>query len=321
MNILDIDSWSANAVKSYLANGTPLNDSITKIATQHGLNRDQISRVVEAANTDTYVQLFNKTADKYIQFIPADMEKIAGNIFGEQQKEAAVIDYDEPPVRNDLEIELSTPFIKTAEVAEENKTNTEALHEYYKLAAIEESLKDKMEELETTYQFEAASLASMIKQAVLQGTSFGDVEKALTSVYDNAVVKINLNEIQTKLAEELFPKKLNTVVTQAGTVNIENPVVKQAGMLVKCAEEYKDVKIKHDEAHKEIVENIKTGGLLGTLLGKPQRTAATGLLRGALIAGGTAAVALPAGAAMQRKKEQIDMTRQMMSQVPTHYAR
>jgi len=345
MNVLDIDSWSQSAVKEYLTAGTPLNDSITKIAAQHGLNKDQIARVVEAANTDTYVQLFNKTADKYIQFNPADTEKIAENTFTTKTAQVS-LDYEEPPTKNELEIELSEPFVKVAEVEELPKTNNESVHEYYKLSSVEEQLRNRMEEVEIAYQSDVNILSSMIKQAVLGGTSLGDIEKALTTVYDNKVVRVNLDEIHTKLAEEVFPKKINTTITQIGTVNSENPLVKQAGALVKHADEYKQLKTKHAEARQHLVEYVKTGNLFSALTGSTARAAfakmphaktpeglnrltalarsatrETNIARAVVGTGATAAVALPTGAAMQRKKEENAMSQQMMSQLPQQYMR
>jgi hypothetical protein len=260
MTIIDVDTWSKAAAKEYLTAGTDLNKSIEKIASEHGLNKDQVSRVVEAANTEVYVQMFNQSPDKYIQFASADSEKIAEKLFGQEKtSQVSDSDYQEPPSGpNLLEVELSEPMVKVAEV-ENTTTNTEALHEYYKLAALETKLTQSMDEVEMHYQNDASILYSMIKQAVLGGKTFGDIEKALTSVYDDPVITINVKESQEKLANELFPRKLDMATTTMGTVNMENPLVKQAGLLLKHAQEFKNLKSKHAETQEQLVSHVKEG--------------------------------------------------------------
>lgn len=265
MNILDIDTWSKTAVSEYLTKNVPLNDTITKIAETHGLNKDQISRIVEAANTDVYVNLFNQAKDKYIHYETADTEKIANRIFKvEKTSEVPFNDYQEPPVRNELEVPITESLFKTAEIEvnELPTTQSEGYHEYYKMAALESRLMERMDEIEVKYEQDSSILLAMVKQAVLGGTSFGDIAKALTSVYDSPVITTNIDEIKTKLAEEFNPRKLNEAITEIGTVNLDNPIVKQAGVLLKYAEEYKNLKSKHSEAKKKLVEHLKTSQIL-----------------------------------------------------------
>lgn len=263
MTIIDVDNWSKLAAKEYLTTGKALNESIEKIASDHGLNRDQLSRVVEAANTEVYVQMFNQAQDKYIEFQSADAEKIAERMFGvEKVSQVSETDYLVPPEEIYEEVEM----LKAASAEEPiNKTNTEDLHEYYKIAALETRLGQSLDEVEIKYQHDSAILYSMIKQAVLGGTSFGDIERALTSVYDDPVVQVNLKEAQEKLAAEVFPRKLDVEAHSVGTVNLENPLVKQASILLKHAQDFKNLKSKHAEATEQLVEHLKTSGVLKPL--------------------------------------------------------
>lgn len=316
MNILDVDNWSKDAVKQYLTSNVPLNDSIEKIASQQGLNKDQISRLVEAANTDTYVQLFNQSDDKYITYDTADAEKIAERIFGTTKTaEVALDDYQEPPVRNMLEVNVSTeiPMEKGAEYQPATTTNEE-LHEYYKVAALESRMAEKMDEIEVAFQKDNSILSSLIKQAVLGGTSFGDIEKAVTTVYDSPVVKVGLQEAQTKLASELYPKPLNTTITDFGTVNLENPIVKQAGLLLKHAEEFKKLKSKHAETKDKVQEHLKKSMMLKS---------AVNMSTGALIktVGASAIAGGIATHQIAKKKMEQDVTRQEMRTIPGHFTR
>lgn len=316
MNILDVDNWSKDAVKQYLTSKVPLNDSIEKIASEQGLNKDQISRLVEAANTDTYVQLFNQADDKYITYETADAEKIAERIFGtEKTAEVALDDYQEPPVRNELEVSIDTPLPmeKSAEYQPTTTTNEE-LHEYYKVAALESRMAEKMDEIEVAFQKDSSILSSLIKQAVLGGTSYGDIEKAVTTVYDSPVVRVSLQETQTKLAQELYPKQLNTAITDFGTVNLENPIVKQAGLLLKHAEEYKKLKSKHAETKDKVQGHLKKSSMLKS---------AVNMSTGAIVktVGASAVAGGIATHEIAKKKMEQDSTRNDLRSLPGRFVR
>ncbi len=311
MTIIDVDTWSKAAAKEYLTTGKPMNDSIEKLASEQGLNKDQISRVVEAANTEVYVQMFNQSPDKYVQYAPADSEKIAEKIFGtEKVSQVSDSDYQEPPTGTSLlEVEITEPITKVAEVEPENTTNTVALHEYYKLAALDTRLAQSLDEVEVRYQQDTAILYTMIKQAVLSGTSFGDIEKALTSLYDEPVVKINVKDAQEKLAQEIFPRKLDMSSANVGTVNMENPLVKQAGLLLKHAQDFKTLKAKRAEVHEEAKAHIKKAGAL--------QNASNALKAGAVgaVVGGVTVNEIG------KKRVEQAATKTKMQQLSSNYAR
>jgi hypothetical protein len=298
-----------------------LNDSIEKIASAHGLNREQMNRVVEATNTEVYVQMFNQAQDKYIQFQSADSEKIAENLFGsEKVSHVSDNDYQVPPTPvlssvEDMEAEEAA-LTKVAEVKPDNTTNTEALHEYYKIAALETRLEQSIDEVEMKYQHDASILYSMVKQAVLSGTSFGDIERALTSVYDDQVIKINVQEIHTKLAEEMYPRKFDVVAHSVGTVNLENPLVKQASLLLKHAQDFKNLKSKHAETMEHLKHHIKESGILSPLKAMVHNPGAAAAGAGIGIVGGGVAVDR-----LAKKRSEQNTVKGSMQSLPNAYVR
>ena len=60
------------ASNDYLENGVDLSKAVSSIVQGEGLNREQIKRVCEEANTQTFRQLFEKQANKNISFPLAD---------------------------------------------------------------------------------------------------------------------------------------------------------------------------------------------------------------------------------------------------------
>lgn len=60
----------------FITRNTPLSDSLLKVATEENLNREQIRRVAETANQESYLKLIEKSADKYIEFPLADADAV-----------------------------------------------------------------------------------------------------------------------------------------------------------------------------------------------------------------------------------------------------
>lgn len=76
----DFDKLASEVVGEYFA-GTPLNDSIYKLASSMGMNPDQIKQLVWRSNTAVHLELFEKKAeDKMIEFAVADPNYILGRI-------------------------------------------------------------------------------------------------------------------------------------------------------------------------------------------------------------------------------------------------
>lgn len=281
MTTADLDQYTKTVAQDYIKNSVALNDSITKIASTHGLNREQINRIVEAANTEVYVQLFNQSADKYVQFENADSEKIASVVFSDTPKvaETSISDYETSPEETYRE---KTGSVFNTNPEEEVKKPTEELNTYYKLAALQTQIENSMNELNVHYQSAVDTLYSMVKQAVLGGTPYGDIHKAITSVYPQPVVEVSMDEVQEKLATEMPLRKFEKTSEQIGTVNQENPLIKQAATLVKYAQEFITLRDKQTETTNELVNHIKSASVFQVKnAGWKLKTIGAGMLVGA----------------------------------------
>jgi hypothetical protein len=250
----ELDSYVSQAAHDYLKGGIALNTSIEKIASQHGLNRDQISRVVEGANTEVYVQLFNQTTDKYVSFDNADAEKIASVIFS-TEKTAEILgdDYEVAPAQ-----EILQEKVATLEEVPLEKTPTELENELHKLAGVDDRLYDSLYEVDVRFQEREREMYSLVKQAVLSGTPFGDISKAVSVAYDSPIVVSVMSDVQEKLAEEIYPSKLALEATSHGSVNREHPILKIAGALISDANEFVVLQNKRVDVEIE-VEKIASG--------------------------------------------------------------
>ena len=307
----ELELFSKQAASSFLKDNTPLNESITKLATDHALNKEQIARVVEAANTEVYINLFNKSAEKYVQFDTADPVVIGNNITS--TKVADVVDptdyYDAPA----YEVPEYTPAVieKTAE-AEIPISSDAKLKDYWRFKGAEAQLTGLLVEGQQLYNAEATLLQEMIKQAVLGGTPYNDIYNALNTNTDPIFTE-TLKAIENELTPNMPIGSLTkTATTLTNTVNSNHPLLQQSFKLVKIANEFKTIREKLKELDNEW-EIYKVSGALGntvsTMIKYPKSTAAAFLLG----AGGTA-LALPAIA-----KQSIKQENNPLNSVPFHY--
>jgi hypothetical protein len=77
--MFDSDScrlWAKEASDAYIADSTPLGDTIARIAKKQSLNPNQIQRVIELTNSITHAKLFQKEKDKTFTFPLAKLDDI-----------------------------------------------------------------------------------------------------------------------------------------------------------------------------------------------------------------------------------------------------
>jgi hypothetical protein len=98
-NPYDLEQLGKEAALSYISSNIALNDSILKTAQNHNLNRQQVNRVVEAANVDAYLHLIKKAEDNYVDFPLADSSTIYNRLSDHKFSVPSSNDYDAPPTK------------------------------------------------------------------------------------------------------------------------------------------------------------------------------------------------------------------------------
>lgn len=79
-NIVDLDFLGKKLSEDFISDKVDMTASLKKIAKEHGLNKQQISRVAEVANVESYVSLMKVADDKYLNFPVADPIKVVTEI-------------------------------------------------------------------------------------------------------------------------------------------------------------------------------------------------------------------------------------------------
>ena len=223
-----IEYFGKEAAKTYLEEGTELNETITKIAEEHALNRYEIERIVEAANTNTYLSMFSNLDDKYIEFPVADVEKIA-EALTPTSEENPYYDYDTPPEKEIEEVQIFPveSAEKTSSVAEENKFSSENLQFRQRAKYAEQQLIERISLAENAFSEETENLYQMVKQAVLSGTRFGHIKAAMEQYSPGKFVEKFAEYTKERLKKEDLRLDLSDCEEKLGTVNKNNEIMKQ----------------------------------------------------------------------------------------------
>lgn len=248
IDIEKIITHSKHAAEKYLKSGTPMNDTISKIAIDNGYNRDQVQRITETANMITYKYLYKKaTEDKNIVFDIADTNEIMKlasskkdelemRALGEKPDSLISTDYIRPPG--------FSPVVKTAEESITEKpesTNDVAIKTMKKYATIKRDVEG------------LPRLASLVKSAMVEGSSL----KSDPQYVDNFMVIMKIardmgvdHSVMVKVAAILGRERLLSEADLLKVASaVENPnlladltegrVVNGDNILIKTLKEFK----------------------------------------------------------------------------------
>lgn len=177
-NASELLQLGKNIASAYLQNGDDLTESLTKVAVANSLTKEEISRVAEQANVETYLGLVNKTPDHYVQFDLANATNSfykAASILNVKVDTDTVDSYDDLPEQ---------PF--SFSMYKQKSSGTEILTKEASATVMIESeisdLKDRINILQNEVLVKKAEIsrdrdksAEMMKQAILSGINFNNI--------------------------------------------------------------------------------------------------------------------------------------------------
>jgi len=111
----ELEKLGERISKDYIQKHISLNEGLKKVASEQGLNKQQVRRVAESANVSTYLALIKTAEDKYLKFDLANAELAHEDIVKEGKEETPMYDYtlDNP----DVEVSSIFDLYKKAEVS------------------------------------------------------------------------------------------------------------------------------------------------------------------------------------------------------------
>jgi len=203
---MNLDYLAKEASVNYVNSNIPLNDSIAKLAEENALNREQINRVVENANTATYLSLFKTASDKYVEFPVADAEKVAELLNSDMENIDNLSDYDIPPDTELQDMEIF-PTSEGADIEKQSSvSDAELLDSVLKMQYADKLITEKLGQTQYSFEKEAAALYDMVKQAVLSGQRFGHIKQAMLQHLPGNITEKIVSDFEDRLKnkERLF---------------------------------------------------------------------------------------------------------------------
>lgn len=182
-NPLELIQFGKEISEKYIRGNTPLTHSLEKVAEDNGLNRQEMFRVAETANIETYLKVINKSEDKYVDFPLADAGEAYANLTA-KTAELAVVEQDEFA---DLAPKVAFSFsLYNKGIPSENIKVAEEVVNIPELFEQADRLNGTLEFIANSFMEETVKLASdydkiydIAKQAILSGnTSFSAIEES-----------------------------------------------------------------------------------------------------------------------------------------------
>lgn len=326
---VDLEFFGKQAAQKYTEEGISLNDTITKLAEEHGLNKAQTDRVIETANTETYIALANRTnsPEKYITFEVASPQAIKLGSCS-QTNDQQLADYKQPP--------QSAAIEKTAEIPVD-KERLKALYislveETDRCIATNEILEKRAEELKTLWNREVAVLESHVKQAALSGTAFDYISAAMKTASARPTTDILIRKFKENLSAVEYTRyvDMSKVAAKRAIINTKHPIIISLLKLAKYEDELHTAteKIKDGQQQiKQASEVLRAGAKLLKEISVAgteavQRTAAAAKKHKTLATAGAAgAVAGLAGTQIGRSSAHKEVSALQLKHLPTSHNR
>ena len=224
------------ASKEYRDKGTPLNDTIKKLASEHKLNSHQTARVCEEANLHTFLENMKTAKRKDFEFDVADQSKILDSEKKEMpssEKEASIcIDYKVNP-------DFLNAFYKTAEEDEDDYEIKQPDKESDEEEKDEEKeRKEKSARIEDHLRAEAAR-KKLASHKLLVQLQMDSIKKDLVNtIKTSALLRKNPFTAWPTLSEKYASCKniIDEVFTKAVNILAKDHRIKVADMLLEIRE-------------------------------------------------------------------------------------
>lgn len=206
------------ASQRYLKEGTPMNTTIAKLAEDNDLNRHQVERVCEMANIATHQALWPHAQEKEKIAFPLANPKVivirGGSPEAEPSSEKPVScpspslnsDYASPPNLPENGPSMAQMFGvdpgQSHNGLSDDGPQKRLIIVIQKTAARKQQLQDKLIVETMRYENEKRAAYNAIKQEVLKGTSFADIQRAVHAIGFGKIAAELLPEFRDKLIAE-----------------------------------------------------------------------------------------------------------------------
>jgi hypothetical protein len=217
------------AAAEYVKEETPLNDSIKELAKEASLNAEQTKRVIEMANTETFVRLFSGNYDKNIDFDVADPEAILSHEKTASHTPRPAYRISSKYVPGQEYVDLDEVFASDSESEKtgEDEWTSKKTHEYLDLRAKVKHATADLHAQANVCELSLVALRTSLERTVNEGAPLGE---AIVLIKEAGVPKEVLRLV-TEGVEDPRPFETRTVREP----NTEHPLYKAASDFVGSA--------------------------------------------------------------------------------------
>ena len=232
-----------------------LNQAIATVIKDEDLNSDQVRRVSEMANQQTWKTMFVEGGERQTNFDPADSDNIlksldaSPSVYHRVNEDYLTDPGEQKPNFDALEKAFKS---ESSELKEVNPVGEE-VQTYEKAASVENLARYSIDSLMMALNEVSEQFYGHVKHAhltdefgILQiSKAVGDVvgsEKFASSIMSSAAQRLKSEGVKISTQDELLKAKEHVVV------NTEHPVLVSATKLEKLAMAYKKAKIHHKKA-------------------------------------------------------------------------
>lgn len=235
-----------------------LNLAIANVIEDEDLNSDQVRRVSEMANQQTWKTMFVEGGDTQTNFVPADSDNILKDLDASPSVYHNVNeDYLTDPGEQKPDFsELEEAFKAEGDELEKQNPVGEEVEAYEKAASVENLARYSIDSLMIALNDISEQFYGHVKHAhltdqfgVLQiSKAVSEVvgsEKFASSIMSSAAQRLKCEGVKISTQEEIQKAKEHVVV------NTEHPILVTATKLEKLAMAYKTAKIEHKKAQSQ----------------------------------------------------------------------
>lgn len=251
---------AVRCTEQFLNNKIPLNESLAKEASDHGLNSDQLQRCIEAANTVTHLKLMSLVSDRTVEFPLAKYAEVMDLIMGPNEPHLVE---GTTQVKEASEASTSLDSLtKEAQFVEPKVSNHEAMIHFIKEAAANDLRLEHLGYESEKVRLNLMKSAKLIEQdpkgldkmACVLGPEFGPLSVLVSG---SAQVKRDFGEASKLMFKEAELKEVYTLAE----------LYKQAQEILSETSRRQDLAVKAaavKEAYKDGMktEMLKQAGLL-----------------------------------------------------------
>jgi hypothetical protein len=271
--------------KDYIQKHIALNDGLKKVAAEHGLNKQELRRVAESANVGTYLALIKTSEDKYLKFDLADANLTHGEIVKEGKVVVPTKDYELE--EDTVDVENIFAMYKTASVSMQEdseieniieqsdsiKTGGEFKKKSNYLQGVAEYLNDNYVQVQGRFTTNVENLQDMIKQGVLEGTTYADISSILKNAAEctgEPMIELYRERLANRMPHIDFDKKAEF---SGSLPNTETQVFKLASEIeadflhtLRLEEAYETYRTEYDDLRKknDSPNMLKNAGFFNT---------------------------------------------------------